>query len=220
MLHTWKMAYMMQVRGRLWEYSETVKMFRPHLLRSSSSLDSSSSLSVLTPKREMLLLESEGPWETFLTPLICVINCCFCCFFFSRVLDVGDGISTSFCLSEGRRQWEICFYNGHYENDMAKSQTEPHTVQAWVLCVGCQRTQVHHRNTCSWLVPEGFIDSFIHHLSLHSFVHSCSLSSTCSLSLSSYCSFVSVPLPPSQRPLPSPSLSRWLTSHLLFFSLS
>lgn len=101
MAHTWKMAYMMQVRGRLWEYSETVKMFRPHLLRSSSSLDSSSSLSVLTPKREMLLLESEGPWETFLTPLICVISCCFCCFFFSRVLDVGEGISTSFCLSEG-----------------------------------------------------------------------------------------------------------------------
>lgn len=101
MAHTWKMAYIMQVRGRLWEYSETVKMFRPHLLRSSSSLDNSSSLSVLTPKREMLLLESEGPWETFLTPLICVISCCFCCFFFSRVLDVGEGISTSFCLSEG-----------------------------------------------------------------------------------------------------------------------
>lgn len=93
------MAYMMQVRGRLLENSETEKMFRPHLLRSSSSLDSSSSLSVLTPKRAMLLLESEGPWETFLTPLICVISCCFCCFFFSRVLDVGDGISTSFCLS-------------------------------------------------------------------------------------------------------------------------
>ena len=68
--HTWKMAYMMQVRGRWWEYSETVKMFRPHLLRFSSSLESSSSLSVLTPKREMLLLESDGPWETFLTPLI------------------------------------------------------------------------------------------------------------------------------------------------------
>lgn len=102
-LHTWKMAYIMQVRGRLLEYSETVKMFRPHLFRSSSSLDSSSSLSVLTPNREMLLLESEGPWETFLTPLICVISCCFCCFFFSRVLEVGDGISTSFCLSEGRK---------------------------------------------------------------------------------------------------------------------
>lgn len=95
------MAYMMQVRGRLWEYSDTVKMFRPHLLRFSSSLDSSSSLSVLTPKREMLLLESDGPWETFLTPLIWVISCCFCCFFFSRVFDVGDGISTSFCLSGG-----------------------------------------------------------------------------------------------------------------------
>lgn len=92
----------MQVRGRLWEYSDTVKMFRPHLLRFSSSLDSSSSLSVLTPKREMLLLESDGPWETFLTPLIWVISCCFCCFFFSRVFDVGDGISTSFCLSGGQ----------------------------------------------------------------------------------------------------------------------
>lgn len=99
---TWKMAYIMQVRGRLWEYSDTVKMFRPHLLRFSSSLDSNSSLSVLTPKREMLLLDSDGPCETFLTPLICVISCCFCCFFFSRVLDVGEGISTSFCLSEGQ----------------------------------------------------------------------------------------------------------------------
>lgn len=96
------MAYIMQVRGRLWEYSDTVKMFRPHLLRFSSSLDSNSSLSVFTPKREMLLLDSEGPCETFLTPLICVISCCFCCFFFSRVLDVGEGISTSFCLSEGQ----------------------------------------------------------------------------------------------------------------------
>lgn len=34
---TWKMAYIMQVRGRLFEYSETVKMFRPHLFRSSNS---------------------------------------------------------------------------------------------------------------------------------------------------------------------------------------
>ncbi|MEQ2205741.1 hypothetical protein XENOCAPTIV_012062, partial [Xenoophorus captivus] len=84
------------VRGRLLEYSETVKMLRPHLFRSSSSLDSCSSLSVLTPKRDMLLLDSDDPWETFLTPLICVISCCF---FFSRVLEVGDGISTSFCLS-------------------------------------------------------------------------------------------------------------------------
>lgn len=102
-IHTWKMAYMMQVRGRLLEYSDTLKIFRPHLFRSSSSLDSSSSLPVLTPKREMLLLESEGPWETFFTPLICVISCCFCCFFFSLVLDVGDGISTSFCLSAQRQ---------------------------------------------------------------------------------------------------------------------
>lgn len=34
---TWKMAYMMHVRGRLLEYSDTVKIFRPHLFRSSSS---------------------------------------------------------------------------------------------------------------------------------------------------------------------------------------
>lgn len=109
------MAYMIQVRGRLWEYSETVKMFRPHLLRFSSSLDSSSSLSVLTPKREMLLLESDGPWETFLTPLICVISCCFCCFFFSLVLDVGEGISTSFCLSEGQNcKVAVSFFAEHH----------------------------------------------------------------------------------------------------------
>lgn len=34
---TWKMAYMMQVSGRWWECSETLKMFRPHLLMSSRS---------------------------------------------------------------------------------------------------------------------------------------------------------------------------------------
>lgn len=80
------MAYMMHVRGRLLEYSDTVKIFRPHLFRSSNScrqemptdsrktsqtrarlyarfdiidgitLDSSSSLSVLTPNRVMPLL--------------------------------------------------------------------------------------------------------------------------------------------------------------------
>lgn len=31
------MAYIMQVRGLCWEYSDTVKMLRPHLLRFSSS---------------------------------------------------------------------------------------------------------------------------------------------------------------------------------------
>lgn len=125
----------MHVRGRLLEYSDTVKIFRPHLFRSSNScrqktqtnsgktsrtqtlplhsfdrsfdcitLDSSSSLSVLTPKRVMPLLRL-GPWDTFFTPLIWVISCCF--FFFSRAFGVGGGISTSFCLSAGwnHRTW-------------------------------------------------------------------------------------------------------------------
>lgn len=133
---TWKMAYMMQVRGRLWEYSDTVKMFRPHLLRFSSSLDSSSSLSVLTPKREMLLLESDGPWETFLTPLIWVISCCFCCFFFSRVFDVGDGISTSFCLSEGQKTKLLWVFS--------PTQTRP-----WFIC----STRVLLCNHWRWFTP-------------------------------------------------------------------
>lgn len=130
------MAYMMHVRGWLLEYSDTVKIFRPHLFRSSNSwrwkmptdsgktsqtwacphtlfyslfdgvtLDSSSSLSVLTPKRVMPLLRL-GPWDTFFTPLIWVISCC-CFFFFSRAFGVGCGISTSFCLSGGRNQSNI-----------------------------------------------------------------------------------------------------------------
>lgn len=120
------MAYIMQVSGRLFEYSETVKIFKPHLFRSSNSwkeksqkmrlkyiftcqhtkeqvlvsllptFDSKSSLSVLTPNRAMPQLRL-GPWDTFFTPLIWVISCCF--FFFSRAFGVGEGISTSFCLS-------------------------------------------------------------------------------------------------------------------------
>lgn len=141
---TWKIAYMMHVRGRLWEYSDTVKIFSPHLFRSSNSyrwkmqtdagensenqttplnqlspgrqiwqlisgstLDSRSSLSVLTPKREMPQLRL-GPWDTFFTPLIWVISCCF--FFFSRAFGVGGGISTSFCLSVGNIQNKQCFF--------------------------------------------------------------------------------------------------------------
>lgn len=150
------MAYMIQVRGRLLEYSDTLKMFRPHLFRSSSSLDSSSSFSVLTPKREMLLLESEGPWETFLTPLICVISCCFCCFFFSLVLDVGDGISTSFCLSvRGQKKKKL------------KKWT--HSIVSFFVCLfplyafGLHRLNKEKpcRNTCCMLFSEGY-NSLLH----------------------------------------------------------
>ncbi len=131
---TWKMAYMMQVSGRWWECSETLKMFRPHLLMSSRSytmqeriynqlsyklvksarfpcnrwsviydctFESKSSKSVFTPKRAVLqLLDRPGPCGTFLTPLIWVISCC-CLLFLSRDFGVGDGISSSFCLSTG-----------------------------------------------------------------------------------------------------------------------
>lgn len=171
------MAYMMQVRGRLWEYSETVKMFRPHLLRSSSSLDSSSSLSVLTPKREMLLVESEGPWETFLTPLICVISCCLVCFFFSRALDVGDGISTSFCLSEGQEDRKLFL-------QMCKKigYIWPHTRRGLIINLVCNQMSAYaaigsrctiETPAAGWLLRDLFIHSLIHHLYLHSFVHSC-----------------------------------------------
>lgn len=124
----------MQVSGRWWECSETLKMFRPHLLMSSRSykrqerihiqlrykldksaqflcnwwsgmhdftFESKSSKSVFTPKRAVLqLLDRPGPCVTFLTPLIWVISCC-CLLFLSRDLGVGDGISSSFCLSTG-----------------------------------------------------------------------------------------------------------------------
>lgn len=166
----------MQVRGRLWEYSETVKMFRPHLLRFSSSLHSSSSLSVLTPKREMLLLESDGPWETFLTPLICVISCCFCCFFFSRILDVGEGISTSFCLSEGGEDslLRFCFFCQKFQFSPAEFQIGfnllLYTYSMWRL----PKATVISPGVGN---PMGFTISLIHSCyALHSFVHSCCLS--------------------------------------------
>lgn len=56
-----------------------------------------SSFSVLTPKREMLVLFRLELCISFFTPLIWVMSCCF--FFFSLSFWVGDGISTSFCLS-------------------------------------------------------------------------------------------------------------------------
>lgn len=186
--HTWKMAYMMQVSGLWLENSETVKMFRPHLFRSSSSFDSSSSLSVLTPKREMLLLEREGPWETFLTPLICVISCCFCCFFFSRVLDIGDGISTSFCLSVEE-----------LNHGLILVQCQKNMLLFFVIFFQiCFRpwTQVQLRNTYCGLFPLGFINTAIHSTSVPSFPSSLTPSplSTCSHRLNSHCSFIPLPL--------------------------
>ncbi len=145
---TWKMAYMMHVSGRWWECSETLKMFRPHLLMSSRSykmqeriyaqlrykldksarflcnrwfvmydytFESKSSKSVFTPKRAVLqLLDRPGPCVTFLTPLIWVISCC-CLLFLSRDFEVGDGISSSFCLSTGGKvsARDCSFQNSH-----------------------------------------------------------------------------------------------------------
>lgn len=63
------------------------------------------------------------------------------------------------------------------------------------------------------------IHSFIHHQSLHSFVHSYSLASTYSLSLCSYCSFVSVPLSPLQRFFPPVSQQVAHISSPVLFSL-
>lgn len=41
--------------------------------------------------------------------------------------------------------------------------------------VGCPRTKVHYRNTCSWLVPEGFIVSLVHSSSVPPFIGSFTL---------------------------------------------
>jgi len=213
------MAYMMQVSGLWLENSETVKMFRPHLFRSSSSFDSSSSLSVLTPKREMLLLEREGPWETFLTPLICVISCCFCCFFFSRVLDIGDGISTSFCLSVEELnhglilvqcQKNMLFFC-HFLPDLFSS-VDPGAAEEHILrFISSGVYQYSHPfNICP------FIPFFINALSslhlqppseLPLFIHP---------SPSLHPSWHFFPL----LPQPTSSHSRWLTSHLLPFFTS
>lgn len=57
------------------------------------TLASSSSWSVLTPKRGTEVLERLELWDSFLTPLMWLIGLSF---------RVGDGISTSFCLS---RDW-------------------------------------------------------------------------------------------------------------------
>lgn len=60
----------------------------------SETLASSSSWSVLTPKRGIEELERLELWDSFLTPLMWLIGLSF---------RVGDGISTSFCLSTGWR---------------------------------------------------------------------------------------------------------------------
>lgn len=60
----------------------------------SETLASSSSWSVLTPKRGIEVLERLELWDSFLTPLMWLIGLSF---------RVGDGISTSFCLSTGWR---------------------------------------------------------------------------------------------------------------------
>lgn len=56
----------------------------------NKTLASSSSWSVLTPKRGIEVLERLELWDSFLTPLMWLIDLSF---------RVGDGISTSFCLS-------------------------------------------------------------------------------------------------------------------------
>lgn len=61
----------------------------------NKTLASSSSWSVLTPKRGIDVLERLELWDSFLTPLMWLIGLSF---------RVGDGISTSFCLSAGRRE--------------------------------------------------------------------------------------------------------------------
>lgn len=80
----------------------------------SLTFDSSSSWSVLTPKRFPAPPEMLEVWLSFLTPLICVIIppcccccCCCCCWpcllFLSLDFGTGHGSSNSFCLSGGNR---------------------------------------------------------------------------------------------------------------------
>lgn len=66
------------------------------------TLLSSSSWSVLTPNWGILELVRLELCMSFLTPLIWHMGCCR--FFFSRSFCVGDGISTSFCLSEDEKR--------------------------------------------------------------------------------------------------------------------
>lgn len=71
------------------------------------TLASSSSWSVLTPKRGIEVLERLELWDSFRTPLMWLIGLSF---------RVGDGISTSFCLSTDQwtnthKMWQFyCFY--------------------------------------------------------------------------------------------------------------
>lgn len=69
----------------------------PSTARICHTLARWSSFSVFTPNREMLVLFKLELCINFFTPLICVMSCCF--FFFSLSFWVGEGISTSFCLS-------------------------------------------------------------------------------------------------------------------------
>lgn len=155
---TWRMAYMMQVRGRWWECSETLKMFRPHLLMFSRSyirqerirsnygtnsrkiarfpcnrwsvtynytLESKSSKSVFTPNLAVLLLLGRpGPCVTFLTPLIWFMSCC-CLLFLSRDFEVGEGISSSFCLSTGGSFRPVTHEIVHFSTRTLNSQQQP-----------------------------------------------------------------------------------------------
>lgn len=73
---------------------ETYSMWAREKQTDSETLASSSSWSVLTPKRGIEELERLELWDSFLTPLMWLIGLSF---------RVGDGISTSFCLSTGWR---------------------------------------------------------------------------------------------------------------------
>lgn len=73
---------------------ETYFMWVREKQTDSETLASSSSWSVLTPKRGIEVLERLELWDSFLTPLMWLIGLSF---------RVGDGISTSFCLSTGWR---------------------------------------------------------------------------------------------------------------------
>lgn len=73
---------------------ETYSMWVREKQTDSETLASSSSWSVLTPKRGIEELERLELWDSFLTPLMWLIGLSF---------RVGDGISTSFCLSTGWR---------------------------------------------------------------------------------------------------------------------
>lgn len=102
----------------------------PRTAGSHHTLARWSSFSVFTPNREILVLFKLELCINFFTPLICVMSCCF--FFFSLSFWVGEGISTSFCLS-GTKKGEMSQHHLHCEHPSHPSKSTLSFADKW-LC--------------------------------------------------------------------------------------